>query len=364
MNASQDQILLRVDNLVKHFPITRGIVFQRQIGAVRAVDGVSFDIRRGETFGLVGESGCGKSTTGRTILQLYRPTSGHVYFNGTDLTSVKGTDLRRMRRKMQMVFQDPYASLNPRMTVEEIVGEPLVVHRVANGSDIRKRVESLLEVVGLNPAFSNRYPHEFSGGQRQRIGVARALALQPELIVCDEPISALDVSIQAQVVNLLEDLQDRFGLTYLFIAHDLSMVRHISDRVAVMYLGIIVELADRDELYERPFHPYAQALLSAVPVPDPLAEEKRQRIVLVGDVPSPVNPPSGCRFRTRCPIAVDICAEVVPEWREMRPQHWAACHFAEESPNLMKDKLAQMEGAHVPKGGDDLVRENGYATEA
>lgn len=364
MNASQDQILLRVDNLVKHFPITRGIVFQRQIGAVRAVDGVSFDIRRGETFGLVGESGCGKSTTGRTILQLYRPTSGHVYFNGTDLTSVKGTDLRRMRRKMQMVFQDPYASLNPRMTVEEIVGEPLVVHRVANGSDIRKRVESLLEVVGLNPAFSNRYPHEFSGGQRQRIGVARALALQPELIVCDEPISALDVSIQAQVVNLLEDLQDRFGLTYLFIAHDLSMVRHISDRVAVMYLGIIVELADRDELYERPFHPYAQALLSAVPVPDPLAEEKRQRIVLVGDVPSPVNPPSGCRFRTRCPIAVDICAEVVPEWREMRPHHWAACHFAEESPNLMKDKLAQMEGAHVPKGGDDLVRENGYATEA
>lgn len=346
MTSSQDQVLLRVENLVKHFPITRGIVFQRQIGAVRAVDGISFDIRKGETFGLVGESGCGKSTTGRTILQLYRPTSGHVYFNGTDLTSVKGGDLRRLRRKMQMVFQDPYASLNPRMTVEEIVGEPLVVHHVANGSDIRKRVGSLLEVVGLNPAFSNRYPHEFSGGQRQRIGVARALALQPELIVCDEPISALDVSIQAQVVNLLEDLQDRFGLTYLFIAHDLSMVRHISDRVAVMYLGIIVELADREDLYEHPFHPYAQALLSAVPVPDPLAEEKRQRIVLKGDVPSPVNPPSGCRFRTRCPIASDICAEAVPEWRELRPDHWAACHFAEESPKLMKEKLAQLQGAY------------------
>ena len=326
---TEDNVLLRVDHLVKHFPITQGIIVQRQVGAVRAVDDISFDIHNGETLGLVGESGCGKSTTGRTIIQLYRPTSGHVYYKDVDLVTLKGSALRRMRRKMQMIFQDPYASLNPRMTVGEIVGEPLVIHGVAHGKDMQDRVSHLLEQVGLNPAFANRYPHEFSGGQRQRIGVARALALQPELIVCDEPISALDVSIQAQVVNLLEDLQDQFNLTYLFIAHDLSMVRHISDRVAVMYLGMLCEMATRDELYDNPLHPYTQALLSAVPIPDPMAEEKRHRIILEGDVPSPVNPPSGCHFRTRCPIAQATCAEVTPEWRELRPGHFVACHFAQ-----------------------------------
>jgi len=325
---STDNVLLRVDHLVKHFPITKGILVQKQVGAVRAVDDISFDIRRGETLGLVGESGCGKSTTGRTILQLYRPTSGHVYYEGIDLTTLKGSAMRTMRAKIQMIFQDPYASLNPRMTVGEIVGEPLVVHKVGGTKGINERVDQLLAQVGLNAAFANRYPHEFSGGQRQRIGVARALALNPDLIVCDEPISALDVSIQAQVVNLLEDLQDQLGLTYLFIAHDLSMVRHISDRVAVMYLGILVELADRAELYHNPLHPYTQALLSAVPIADPMAEEKRARIILEGDVPSPANPPSGCRFRTRCPIAQPLCAEEKPAWRELRPDHFAACHFA------------------------------------
>lgn len=324
---NENKVLLKVENLVKYFPITRGIIFQRQIGAVHAVDGISFDIREGETLGLVGESGCGKSTTGRTIIQLYRPTAGKVFLEGVDLVSLKGEELRRMRRKMQMIFQDPYASLNPRMTVGEIIGEPLIIHGVAKGKEVQERVEHLLELVGLNPAFVNRYPHEFSGGQRQRIGVARALALQPKLIVCDEPISALDVSIQAQVVNLLEDLQEQFGLTYLFIAHDLSMVRHISDRIAVMYLGVIVELADRNELYDNPLHPYTQALLSAVPIPDPVVEEKRKRIILQGDVPSPVNPPSGCRFRTRCPLAKDICAEARPDWREVRPGHYVACHL-------------------------------------
>src|SRR5512136_540792 len=324
---SEDNAILRVDHLVKYFPIKRGIIIQKQIGAVHAVDDISFDIRRGETLGLVGESGCGKSTTGRTILQLYRPTSGHVYYDDKDLTTLKGSALRPMRAKMQMIFQDPYASLNPRMTVGEIVGEPLVVHKVGATREINQRVDELLTQVGLNPAFANRYPHEFSGGQRQRIGVARALALKPDLIVCDEPISALDVSIQAQVVNLLEDLQDQLGLTYLFIAHDLSMVRHISDRVAVMYLGILAELAAREELYEHPKHPYTQALLSAVPVPDPFIEEKRKRIILEGDVPSPVNPPSGCRFRTRCPLAEKICAEQVPVWREVKPDHWVACHM-------------------------------------
>lgn len=326
---THDGALLRVENLVKHFPITQGIIVQRQVGAVHAVDSISFDIRHGETLGLVGESGCGKSTTGRTVLQLYKPTAGHVYFDDVDLVGLGAKELRKMRRKMQMIFQDPYASLNPRMTVGEIVGEPLVVHNIARNSDVQERVEHLLELVGLNPSFSNRYPHEFSGGQRQRIGVARALALQPQLIVCDEPISALDVSIQAQVVNLLEDLQKEFNLTYLFIAHDLSMVRHISDRVAVMYLGIIVELASRNELYNKPLHPYTQALLSAVPIPDPLVEAKRQRVILQGDVPSPVNPPSGCRFRTRCPIAEQICAEVTPDWKEIKPDHHVACHFAE-----------------------------------
>ena len=327
--AEDNNTLLRVENLVKHFPIKQGIIIQKQIGAVHAVDGISFDVRRGETLGLVGESGCGKSTTGRTVLQLFRPTSGSVHFDGVDLVNLKGEDLRKMRRKVQMIFQDPYASLNPRMTIGEIVGEPLVVHKVATQKEINERVANLLELVGLNAAFSTRYPHEFSGGQRQRIGVARALALQPSFIVCDEPISALDVSIQAQVVNLLEDLQKQFNLTYLFIAHDLSMVRHISNRIAVMYLGVIVELTDRDELYLKPLHPYTQALLSAVPIPDPIADAKRERVILKGDVPSPVNPPSGCRFRTRCPIAEAVCAESRPEFREIKPGHFVACFFAE-----------------------------------
>jgi len=327
MNSSNDT-LLRVDDLVMHFPIYRGVI-QRQVGAVRAVDGVSFEVKRGETLGLVGESGCGKSTTGRTILQLYKPTGGQVHFEGVDLVNLKGEGLRQMRRKMQMIFQDPYASLNPRMTVEQIVGEPLMVHNVATGKEIQERVAHLLEIVNLNPAFAGRYPHEFSGGQRQRIGVARALALQPSFIICDEPISALDVSIQAQIVNLLEELQAQFNLTYLFIAHDLSMVRHISKRVAVMYLGVIVELADRDELYRKPLHPYTQALLSAVPIPDPVADAMRKRTILEGDVPSPANPPSGCRFRTRCPIAEAKCAESRPEFREITPGHFVACFFAE-----------------------------------
>jgi oligopeptide transport system ATP-binding protein len=327
-NANDKEVLLRVDDLVMHFPIYRGVI-QRQVGAVRAVDGITFDVKRGETLGLVGESGCGKSTTGRTILQLYRPTAGSVHFEDVDLVHLKGEGLRKMRRKMQMIFQDPYASLNPRMTVADIVGEPLMVHSVATGKEIQERVQYLLRVVNLNPSFAGRYPHEFSGGQRQRIGVARALALQPSFIICDEPISALDVSIQAQVVNLLEELQDQFNLTYLFIAHDLSMVRHISDRVAVMYLGVIVELASRDELYLKPLHPYTQALLSAVPIPDPIADARRERVILKGDVPSPANPPSGCRFRTRCPIAEAVCAESRPEFREIRPGHFVACFFAE-----------------------------------
>jgi len=322
----EDQILVEVKDLKKYFPITRGIILQRHVGDIKAVDGISFYIRRGETLGLVGESGCGKSTTGRTILQLYRPTAGKVYFEGMDLTTLKGNALRRMRQRMQMIFQDPYASLNPRMTVGGIVGEPLEVHGVARGAEKRERVQELLRLVGLNPYFINRYPHEFSGGQRQRIGIARALALNPSFIVCDEPISSLDVSIQAQVVNLLEDLQEQFGLTYLFIAHDLSMVRHISDRVAVMYLGKIVELTDRDTLYENPLHPYTQALLSAVPIPDPVVEERRQRIILEGDVPSPANPPQGCNFNTRCPVVMDICYHEEPEFKEVEEGHWVACH--------------------------------------
>lgn len=323
---SENELLLRVDNLVKHFPILAGI-FQRQVGVVHAVDGISFNIQRGETFGLVGESGCGKSTAGRSILQLHRPTSGKVFFNDVELVSLKSDELRKMRRRMQMIFQDPYASLNPRMTIREIVGEPLVVHGATMNKEFNEKVDQLLNTVRLNPGFATRYPHEFSGGQRQRIGIARALALEPEFIVCDEPISALDVSIQAQVINLLEDLQESLGLTYLFIAHDLSVVRHISDRVGVMYLGVMVEAATRNELYHHPLHPYTQALLSAVPVPDPLVEEKRQRIILEGDVPSPVNPPSGCRFRTRCPLAEKICTEQVPVWREVGSEHWVACHL-------------------------------------
>ena len=324
--SDNSDVLLKVVDLKMHFPIYRG-VFQRQVGAVHAVDGVSFDVKRGETLGLVGESGCGKSTTGRTILQLYKPTAGEIFFEGTNLVTLKREEMRWMRRQMQMIFQDPYASLNPRMTVAEIVGEPLSVHNVAMGKEIQERVAHLLEIVGLNPSFAGRYPHEFSGGQRQRIGVARALALQPSFIICDEPISALDVSIQAQVVNLLEELQEQFNLTYLFIAHDLSMVRHISKRVAVMYLGVIMELANRDDLYLEPLHPYTQALLSAVPIPDPVADQNRKRVILEGDVPSPVNPPSGCRFRTRCPIADKICAESRPEFREVKAGHFVACHM-------------------------------------
>jgi oligopeptide transport system ATP-binding protein len=326
--VAENSVLVKVRGLKKYFPITRGIL-QRHVGDIKAVDGVSFNIYRGETLGLVGETGSGKTTVGRTMLRLYVPTGGRILFEENDLADMTAGDLRRMRRRMQMIFQDPYASLNPRMTVGGIVGEPLEVHRVARGKEKRERVQELLRVVGLNPYFVNRYPHEFSGGQRQRIGVARALALNPDLIVCDEPISALDVSIQAQVVNLLEDLQDRLDLTYLFIAHDLSMVRHISDRVAVMYLGKIMELADRDELYLNPLHPYTQALMSAVPVPDPVVEERRRRIILEGDIPSPSSPPKGCNFNTRCPVARDICLEVEPEFIEVAPEHFCACHVVE-----------------------------------
>jgi len=321
----ENGILLNVENLKMWFPITQGIVVQRHVGDIKAVDGVSFFIRSGETLGLVGESGCGKSTTGRAILQLYRPTEGDVYFEGENLCQLKGEKLRRMRRKMQMIFQDPYASLNPRMTVGNIIGEPLEVHNILKGKALKERVQELLRVVGLNPYFINRYPHEFSGGQRQRIGVARSLAVNPSFIICDEPISALDVSIQAQIINLLEELQEQFGLTYLFIAHDLSVVRHISDRVAVMYLGKIVELTDRDTLYKDPKHPYTQALLSAVPIPDPFIEEKRRRIILEGDVPSPASPPKGCNFNTRCPVVMDICKESEPEFKDIGGEHWVAC---------------------------------------
>lgn len=331
-NGSQPNVILRVEGLKMWFPITSGI-FQRTVGHIKAVDGLDFEIFQGETLGLVGESGCGKSTAGRAILQLYRPTAGHVFFDAEDLTTMKGDALRRQRRRMQMIFQDPYASLNPRMTVGAIVGEPLEVHGMGNKQQNRERVQELLRIVGLNPYFVNRYPHEFSGGQRQRIGVARALATNPSFIVADEPISALDVSIQAQVVNMLDDLKSELGLTYLFIAHDLSMVRYISDRVAVMYLGRIVELSTRDEVYDHPLHPYSQALLSAIPVPDPDKEARRQRIILEGDVPSPANPPTGCRFHPRCAYATEVCREVDPEFRNMGTTavpHMVACHHAEQ----------------------------------
>ena len=329
--TTKNDVLLEVNGLKMYFPITQGLLVQRHVGDIKAVDGLNFDVHCGETLGLVGESGCGKSTTGRAILQLHRPTAGDVYFQGQNLVTMKGEALRRMRREMQMIFQDPYASLNPRMTVGGIVGEPLEVHNILPPRERRERVQELLKIVGLNPYFINRYPHEFSGGQRQRIGVARALAVNPEFIVCDEPISALDVSIQAQVINLLEDLQAQFNLTYLFIAHDLSVVRHISDRIAVMYLGKVMELADRDELYRNPMHPYTQALLSAVPIPDPVIEEKRKRIILEGDVPSPANPPKGCNFCTRCPKVMDVCKEQEPAFKDYGDGHFAACWLYPQS---------------------------------
>ncbi len=326
MSSKTRPVLLKVEGLTKHFPITKGI-FRRQVGAVKAVDGISFDIFEGETLGLVGESGCGKSTAGRVILQLYPATAGKVTFKGRDLMALSKEELRRQRPNMQMIFQDPQDSLNPRMTVGSIISEPLVEHGKFNGKARRDRVEQLLESVGMNREFTNRYPHEFSGGQRQRIGIARALALSPEFIICDEPIAALDVSIQAQVINLLEDLQKEFGLTYLFISHDLSMIRHIADRVAVMYLGRIVELASSQALYSTPLHPYTQALLSAVPIHDPKLERKRKGTILVGEVPSPANPPSGCNFSTRCPRAEDRCFKDSPEWREVSQGHQVACHL-------------------------------------
>jgi oligopeptide transport system ATP-binding protein len=321
---TERKVLLRVENLTKHFPIMHGIV-QREVGRVRAVDNISFEIYQGETFSLVGESGCGKTTAGRTLLQLYPPTSGKVIFDGVELTSLKGEAMRRMRRKMQMIFQDPYSSLNPRMSIGQILAEPLEQHGIASGKEKNEIVKDLLIKVGMHPYFIDRYPHECSGGQRQRVGIARALALRPEIVICDEPISALDVSVQAQVVNLLKSLQKEMGLTYLFIAHDLSMVRHISNRVGVMYLGKIVELSDRNSIYQDPLHPYTRALLSAVPVPDPRAEMRRQRIILSGELPSPANPPPGCPFHTRCNMAVDSCRVQVPAWREVRPAHWVAC---------------------------------------
>jgi oligopeptide transport system ATP-binding protein len=319
--------LVDVKNLRKYFPITRGVIFQRRIGDIKAVDDVSFCIYKGETLGLVGESGSGKTTIGRTIIRLHEPTSGEVAFDGHDLLALDTKELREIRRRMQIIFQDPYASLNPRMTIGTIIGEPLEVHDGLKGEQRNKRIGNLLELVGINPSLVNRYPHEFSGGQRQRIGIARALALNPDLIICDEPIASLDVSIQAQVVNLLKDLQEEFNLTYLFIAHDLSMVRHISDRMAVMYLGKFMELASGIEISNRPLHPYTQALMSAVPVPDPEAEQARQRIILEGDIPSPAHPPQGCNFNTRCPVAEEICVKEDPIFREVSPGHHVACHL-------------------------------------
>jgi len=324
--SSKDDLLVDVQDMKIYFPVTAGFLISRKIADNKAVDGITFNVRRGETLGLVGESGCGKSTTGRALLQLYKPTSGKVVFDGVDMTRARGEQLRLLRRRMQMIFQDPYASLNPRMSVREIIDEPMLIHKLGTKQERHDRVAELMRIVGLNPYYATRFPHEFSGGQRQRIGIARSLAVSPDFIVCDEPVSALDVSIQAQIINLLEELQEQFGLTYLFIAHDLAVVRHISDRVAVMYLGKMMEMANRNEIYDNPLHPYTKALLSAVPIPDPALERKRERIILTGDVPSSLRPPRGCVFHTRCPIAIDDCRQIIPEWREAEPGHWVACH--------------------------------------
>ena len=324
--TQSEDIILEVKNLKMYFPVGSGFLSRKPVGYVKAVDDVSFTVKRGETLGLVGESGCGKTTTGRCILQLYKPTAGQVIFDGQDLTSMNSKTMRGMRREMQVIFQDPYSSLNPRMTAGNIIGEPLIVHGlVANKTEYRNKVADLLTNVGLNPYMADRFPHEFSGGQRQRIGVARALSVSPKFIVADEPVSALDVSIQAQIINLLEDLQEQFNLTYLFIAHDLSVVRHISDRVGVMYLGHLVEMAERNEIYRNPIHPYTKALLSAVPIPDPVLDAQRERVLLTGEVPSPLNPPSGCVFHPRCPEANDTCSQILPELREVETDHYSAC---------------------------------------
>ncbi len=328
--AVSSKTLVDVRDLKMYFPLTQGIILQRVVGYVRAVDGVSFSIERGQTLGLVGESGSGKTTIGRTIVRLYKPTAGQIMFGEKDLATMGGEELRQARQRVQMIFQDPFASLNPRYTIGSLIAEPMHIYKVASSTEIRERTAELLRVVGPRPEYIDRYPHEFSGGQRQRIAVARALSINPEFIIADEPVSALDVSIRAQVLNLLQQLQQQFNLTYLFVSHDLSVVRHVADRIAVMYLGKIVELSDRDELYAAPKHPYTQALLSAVPIPDPKIEKRRQRIILSGDLPSPINIPTGCRFHTRCPMAQQICREVEPPFEAKEGhEHYAACHFSE-----------------------------------
>jgi oligopeptide transport system ATP-binding protein len=337
--------LLEIHDLVKHFPIKSGVIIDREIGRVRAVDGVTITVKEGETLGLVGESGCGKSTLCRTVLQLIPPTSGSVQFEGEELVGRRGRALRPLRREMQMIFQDPYASLNPRHRVGQIVGTPLRIHGLASGDALKRQVNELLERVGLGPEHYNRFPHEFSGGQRQRIGIARALALRPKLIIADEPVSALDVSIQAQIINLLEDLQDEFKLTYIFVAHDLGVIRHVSDRIAVMYLGKIVELGPAEEVYSRPIHPYTLSLLSALPIPDPKANAEREQIVLEGDIPSPANPPAACRFHTRCPYATEICSQEEPALVNYGNDHWAACHHPlhREHPEAVAEALPELD---------------------